>query len=154
MVAPHAAAPLRDSNPQPAASAPQAVDSFSDFVRAMVRVALTQNGSRAAAVLPGLLEHCTLASSALPEDTWRILEKRGIAQGHTLTLDFVATATAWRDVLRGESSDLGACGQNTLDRWAAELLAALLSVPTQRAEDLRRDLRRSGVAAFGMLAAA
>jgi hypothetical protein len=38
--------------------------------------------------------------------------------------------------------------------WGAELLAALLSIPRERADDLRRALRQRGVAAFGMLAAA
>jgi hypothetical protein len=57
-------------------------------------------------------------------------------------------------VLDGSSADLSACGSTTLDVWGAELLDALLSIPRERADDLRRALRQRGVAAFGMLAAA
>jgi hypothetical protein len=70
------------------------------------------------------------------------------------TGQFRATIGAWRAVLKGVSEDLSACGAQTLDRWAAELLATALGLPAGRVEELRRELRRRGVAAFGMLAQA
>ena len=53
-------------------------------------------------------------------------------------------------VLRAERRRL----PTTLDRFGAELLAALLPVPATRADELRRDLRKAGIAAFGVLQAA
>ena len=69
----------------------------------------------------------------------------------TLKSDALAFTGA---VLRGASQDFAACGTTTLDRFGAELLAALLAVPATRAEELRRDLRKAGIAAFGVLQAA
>jgi hypothetical protein len=65
---------------------------------------------------------------------------------------FEQTSSAWRSVLSGATDDLSSCGTTTLDRFGAELLAALLEVPKSRVEELRRELRRRGVAAFGMIA--
>ena len=66
---------------------------------------------------------------------------------------FLATARAWRLVLRGESSDFSGCGASTLDSWSADLLKAF-GVGQGGKLDVRRELRRRGVAAFGMLLAA
>jgi len=63
---------------------------------------------------------------------------------------FASTSTAWQSVLRGESGDLSACGESTLDNWTADLIARLVANPDQ-APTIRRDLRRRGIAAFGML---
>jgi hypothetical protein len=61
---------------------------------------------------------------------------------------------AWRGVLDGTGGDLAACGAATLDAWAAELVAAVLNAPSGAVPELRRALRRAGVAAFGLLAVA
>jgi hypothetical protein len=55
-------------------------------------------------------------------------------------------------VVRGKTTDLGACGAATLDTWAADLICALAGAPRSRAGDYRRELRRRGVAAFGLIA--
>ena len=59
-------------------------------------------------------------------------------------------AAAWQAILRGESEDFSACGAATLDEWCSVLVAAALGEPA-RADSLRRELRRRGVAAFGLI---
>jgi hypothetical protein len=61
-----------------------------------------------------------------------------------------AEALAWQGILRGESEDFGACGMSMLDEWSALLVATLLGTPG-RADMLKRELRRRGVAAFGLV---
>lgn len=61
-----------------------------------------------------------------------------------------AAAAAWQAILRGESEDFAACGASTLDEWCGALVAAALGEPA-RADGLRRELRRRGVAAFGLV---
>jgi hypothetical protein len=61
-----------------------------------------------------------------------------------------AEALAWQGILRGESEDFSACGAGMLDEWSATLVAAVLCQPA-RAESLKRELRRRGVAAFGLV---
>jgi hypothetical protein len=62
------------------------------------------------------------------------------------------TGTGLRQgVLRGESDDFGACGAAMLDEWCASTLARAMG-DASRAEGLRRELRRRGVASFGIVA--
>jgi hypothetical protein len=56
---------------------------------------------------------------------------------------------AWQGILRGESEDFGALGP--LDEWAADVVARVVGNPA-RADGIRRELRRRGVAAFGVVA--
>jgi hypothetical protein len=60
-------------------------------------------------------------------------------------------ALAWRGILRGESEDYEACGAATLDEWAASVVAGIVG-GASKAEGIRRELRRRGVAAFGLMA--
>lgn len=60
---------------------------------------------------------------------------------------------AWQDILRERSEDFAACGATTLDEWACDLIARVLGGPV-RPDAIRRELRKHGVAAFGLLAAA
>jgi hypothetical protein len=62
------------------------------------------------------------------------------------------TAAAWRAILLAESNDFAACGPQTLDEWAADLVAQALAAPA-KTEIVRRELRSRGVAAFGLVAA-
>ncbi len=59
-------------------------------------------------------------------------------------------AVAWMAVLRGESDDFSGCGATALDEWSALVLARAIG-ETGRADALRRELRRRGVAAFGIV---
>jgi hypothetical protein len=87
------------------------------------------------------------SAEILVERGW--LEKSG--RGFALSAERSAVANAWRRVLQGESSDLGEC-DGTLDGWMAELVAEITGAPSRR-DELRRQLRGHGVAAFGLLAA-
>jgi hypothetical protein len=66
--------------------------------------------------------------------------------------EHAATARAWRGVLSGASDDFSACGTSTLDEWAVELLAGF--DPSSDRRTTKKELRRQGVAAFGMRVAA
>jgi hypothetical protein len=122
-------------------AAEPARSAFDSFVEALVAVLLSGGATRAAAALPALLRSGRIEEALADVPLLRSAELR-------------TTLEAWRAVLAGTSSDLSTCGASTLDRWAAELLAVVLGAPAARVEDLRRDLRRRGVAAFGMLDAA
>jgi hypothetical protein len=73
--------------------------------------------------------------------------ERGLARGE----GFARQVLGWQGILRGESEDFGACGAAMLDEWCAMLVAHVIGSPS-RAEGLRRELRRCGVAAFGLVA--
>lgn len=60
------------------------------------------------------------------------------------------TANAWRRIISGESEDFTACGAKSLDEWSAELVARLIAMPA-KTDQLRRELRARGVAAFGLV---
>jgi hypothetical protein len=60
-------------------------------------------------------------------------------------------AAAWRGILRGESEDYDACGASTLDEWAADVVSRVVG-GAGRSDGIRRELRRRGVAAFGLVA--
>lgn len=132
-------------------------DLFAAYVAAAVEVALATGHTRAAAVLPMLLESAELDVSTLTEDACTRLVAAGVlhsSDGGLRPSDaFSFTAAAWRSVLRGATSDFSACGDSTLDGWTADLLKAF-GVGQGTATDVRRELRRRGVAAFGMLLAA
>lgn len=59
-------------------------------------------------------------------------------------------AAAWQAILRGESEDFAACGVASLDEWSAIAVARAMG-EMNRADGLRRELRRRGVAAFGLV---
>ena len=129
---------------------------FGVFVATLARVVLARGATRAAAALTALCEHGRLAAGALDDAALRGLVARRLVvpSGTHATPEFVATLDAWRGVLNGTATDLSACGSTTLDSWAAELVAATLNVPSSAVNEVRRDLRRAGVAAFGLLAVA
>ena len=56
---------------------------------------------------------------------------------------------AWRGALDG-AGDLTHIGDSTLDGFCSELLAAISAAP-DAVQQIRRDLRARGVAAFGLL---
>jgi len=129
---------------------------FGEFVATLARVVLARGQTRVAAALTALCEHGRLAAGALDEVALRGLVARRIVvpSGTHATPEFLAALDAWRGVLNGTATDLSACGAMTLDSWAAELVAAALNAPSGAVNEVRRDLRRAGVAAFGLLAVA
>lgn len=60
-------------------------------------------------------------------------------------------AAAWQGIIRGESEDFGPCGAQTLDEWAAGIVASVVS-GSGRKEAIRSELRGRGIAAFGFMA--
>ena len=69
---------------------------------------------------------------------------------------FTAKVLAWQGILRGESEDFALSDGGALeplDEWAADVLARVLGAPA-RTDGIRRELRRRGVAAFGLVASA
>jgi hypothetical protein len=144
--------------PKDTVSDSQNSEAFRAFVGALVEVLLVSGATRAAALLPALLDGDDErpTTSLDPEFQQMLLAARfaNDAEGRIqLSADFIATARAWRDVLSGASNDLSACGSTTLDGWAGDLLRAF-GVGGDGKVDVRRELRRRGVAAFGMLLAA
>ncbi len=128
---------------------------FAHFEGALVAALLSQGATRSAALLPRILRLESLPADSLAKNVELTLQSRGYLDGSArYSQKFRDLCSAWTAVLRGASQDFAACGTTTLDRFGAELLTALLAVPTTRADDLRRELRKAGVAAFGVLAAA
>jgi hypothetical protein len=118
---------------EPAAEAPLA-DAFALFVAAVEDVARCAGAKDdALATIAVLVGRARLDASA--SDEYRTLR---------------AQALAWQGILRGESEDFSACGSGMLDEWAAGLVALVLG-NAQRADGLKRELRRRGVAAFGLV---
>ena len=69
---------------------------------------------------------------------------------------FTAKVVAWQGILRGESEDFSlpdGGALEPLDEWAADVLARVLGSPA-RADAVRRDVRRRGIAAFGLVSEA
>lgn len=147
-------APVAEAEPV----APTQPDVFAAFVAATVRIALGAGGTRAAAALPLLFNDAALDALAGDATLCDRLIAAGLVEraGNSLRASaaFASVAAAWRAVLRGESEDLAACGSSTLDEWTAGLLATLLEAPDSRRRELKRELRKNGVAAFGMISAA
>ncbi|MCC6216697.1 MAG: hypothetical protein IT376_17685 [Polyangiaceae bacterium] len=142
--------------PAPAAAPPAeptATRPFARLVAALGAAVLGAGATRAAACLPGLLDGSRRSLAGLDEAIVRSLVAAGHASGEpAATTDaFVATCAAWRALLDGESEDLEACGPTPLDAWAAGLIAALSGGDPAR---VKRELRRRGVAAFGLVSAA
>jgi hypothetical protein len=145
-----AVTPTEDAPPPPCSDD----DPIATFVRAVTEVALIYGPAETAAHIESLFHCGTPASEALSDSVQaalvegRILE---VAGGDVRVTEwFTSASSAWQSILRGESGDLSACGESTLDTWTADLVARLVANPGQ-ASAIRRDLRRKGIAAFGML---
>ena len=140
-----------------AASAAEAAPApaFAHFESALSAALMAQGASRSAALLPRLLRLEPLPADGLGKDVLLTLQSRGYLDGHArYSQKFRDLCGAWSAVLTGSSQDFAACGTTTLDRFGADLLAALLAVPATRSDELRRELRKAGIAAFGVLEAA
>ena len=144
---------------EPAATpdADQPGDPFATFVQTLVAVAQDAGCARAAALLPALLEGGHVEAAVMGEPTIECLVNAGVlARGSSGLVGgeaFRRTAEAWRSILRGDSDDFGACGPRMLDEWAADLVARIVAAPA-KTEQLRRELRTRGIAAFGLVMAA
>lgn len=135
--------------------AEQPAPAFAHFESALASALMAKGASRSAALLPRLLRLESLAADSISKDVLLTLQSRGYLDGHArYSQKFRDLCSAWTAVLSGYSQDFAACGTTTLDRFGADLLAALLAVPATRSDELRRELRKAGIAAFGVLEAA
>jgi hypothetical protein len=129
-------------------------DPIATFVRAVTEVALAYGPEDAAAHIASLFDVGTFVAENLSATAQAALFEGNILEatddGIRPTESFDSIRTAWQGILRGESGDLAACGESTLDAWTADLVARLVASP-DKASMIRRDLRRRGIAAFGML---
>ncbi len=126
--------PPAPSAPPPPAAPPAADDPFDALIAVVEDVARGAGASDAAMRTLGMLLGRERIAADAP------------AEHSTLR----TAAAAWQAILRGESEDFSACGASTLDEWSSMLVAAALGEPA-RADSLRRELRRRGVAAFGLV---
>lgn len=131
-------------------------DDYTAFVQALSDVALQRGATRGAALIPVLLEGGRVPAEQFGETLAQQLSDAGVGalsgDHFVIAAGFSETARAFRVLLSGDDSEFANCAE-TLDDWAARLVEALLPTPAA-AGQVRRALRRQGVAAFGMLAAA
>jgi hypothetical protein len=124
------------------------------FVRAIAEVARAHGPVETAAHVESLFMFGTPAPLDLSPSARAALLDGNILEatdgGVHATAWFVRTSSAWQSTLRGEGGNLAECGESTLDDWTADLIARLVAKPGM-ASTIRRDLRRRGIAAFGML---
>jgi hypothetical protein len=140
--------------PQLEPSAPESP--FERFTAAISRVAMGRGATRAGAAAIALLTTGRVGPESLSPTLLDALVRRRIlvaGTGH-VSAEFAAATGAWRAVLEGTEGDLSACGSTLLDAWAAELLACVMGGMPSDVAELKRELRREGVAAFGLLAVA
>jgi hypothetical protein len=156
---------LEDLPPEPdvaetASELPRA-DPFAQLVAALADVALLLGAGEDGVICLEALFGQARLDGLNPDD--RAVEAllaanviaRG-ARGVTRSNHFTAKVIAWQGILRGESEDFSlpdGGALEPLDEWAADLLARILGPPA-RADSIRRDLRRRGIAAFGLVAEA
>ena len=142
--------------PSDAAAPPLHDERIETFVRAITDVARAHGAAEAAAHAESLFKFGTPAPHALSPDARAALLDGNILEatdGYVhATAWFARTSSAWQKMLRGEEGNLAVCGESTLDGWTADLIARLVAKPAM-ASTIRRDLRRRGIAAFGMLEA-
>jgi hypothetical protein len=132
-------------------------DPFATFVRRLTEVAEAAGSPSIAAELRALLGAARFDGAGLTALAGEALLAGGIvertAAGLARTARFTAQLHAWQGILRGESEDFSACGPAMLDEWAADLVARALGSPN-RADWLKRELRKRGIVGFGLVEAA
>jgi hypothetical protein len=131
-------------------------DPFGVLVLALEKTAAALGGGDAEiSCMRGLLGVTRLEGAGASERAVEALIAGGLvtqgSRGIGRSTAFAGQVVAWQGILRGESEDFGPCGHATLDEWAADMVARVLGSPT-RADGIRRELRRRGVAAFGLVA--
>jgi hypothetical protein len=142
-------------------TAPAPADPFAQLVSALRDVAQSLGADdEAVAYVDALYGQTRLEGVAPCERAVEALVTGGViartARGIGRSSGFTAKVLAWQGILRGESEDFSlpdGGALEPLDEWAADVLARLLGPPA-RADAIRRELRRRGIAAFGLVASA
>jgi hypothetical protein len=132
------------------------LDPFATLVRVLEDVVRASGGNdEVVAGMRTLLGEGRLQATRLSEPSVDALvagmQLERTPRGIKRTASFTDSVLGWQGILRGESEDFGACGATALDEWAANVVARVLGNPMP-ANGLRRELRRRGVAAFGLVA--
>ncbi len=130
-------------------------DAFVTFAAVLSRVALELSASAGdAGLLNALLGMKRMEGYSPAADCTEALVAGRIAilgpRGLVRTTQFTDEVLSWQRLLRGQSEDFAACGTSTLDEWAANLVACATGDVT-RTQAIRRELRRYGIAAFGLV---
>jgi len=136
-------------------------DPFAQLLAALGEVARGLGaGDDGIACLDALFGQARLEGMPVAERASEALVAGGViaqgARGLTRSAPFTARVLAWQGILRGESEDFSLPDGGSLeplDEWTADVLARVLGPPA-RADGIRRDLRRRGIAAFGLVAQA
>jgi hypothetical protein len=131
-------------------------DPFATLVRVMEEVSRAAGCSEETVrCVRALLGAARLDGDAVPGACAGELLAAGVLvrcdRGLVRAESFARQVVGWQGVLSGQSEDFDACGPAMLDEWCANLLARAMG-NASRAEGLRRELRRRGVAAFGLVA--
>jgi hypothetical protein len=133
-------------------------DPFLRLVSTLEEVALTLGAAGSCVATLRALFGVTRAGDLSPEGPAEealiaggllVRSARGLARSNA----FTAEVLAWQAILRGEGEDFSACGPATLDEWTANALARSLGA-IARTDAIRKELRRRGVAAFGLVSVA
>ncbi|HWL87452.1 MAG TPA: hypothetical protein VNO21_16725 [Polyangiaceae bacterium] len=131
-------------------------DAFAAWLRALVGAAQSVNMLVSHSALRSFLNDGHAPRQAFPHDATDTLAEANIArlEGDTLvaTAAFLRVVAEWRSILAGEGGDFSRCGSN-FDDWSADFLARSLGAPA-KFDWLKRELRRRGIAAFGLVEAA
>jgi len=149
-----------EASDAPAEGAPEP-DTFVALVRVLEEAVLAQRAdTQAIACLRALLGVTRIEDAPFDEGRTQALVDGGLvvrtADGVHRSDALARQVIAWRGILNGESDDFEGCGQRSLDEWSADLVARVVGGggTSLRAESVRRELRRRGVAAFGLLSQA
>jgi len=147
-----------ESAPEDEPAAQEPADPFYALVHAIESTTLSFGGNPdSLALMRAMLGVTRIETLALDLTGLEALVRAGLAScsaaGVARSERFTREVLAWQDILREKSDDFAACGAAMLDEWASELIAGVLGGAT-RADAVRRELRKHGVAAFGLLAAA
>jgi hypothetical protein len=145
-----------DPEDEPAPAQPR--DPFLSFACVLEQAARSFGGAEeSVALLRAMLGITRMEGVSAEASALAALVGAGLASrasdGIARSDEFTRQAVAWQDILREKSDDFAATGGAPLDAWASSLVALVLG-GTHQPDTVRRELRRCGVAAFGLVAAA
>jgi hypothetical protein len=146
-----------DTAPEDEPALPSPSDPFHTLVAAMESAAIASGATSDSIVLLRAMLGATRMDVVEPTAALDGLLGAGLllesANGIVRSDRFTREVLAWQDILREKSDDFAACGEAMLDEWASNVVARVLGGAC-RPDAVRRELRKRGVAAFGLLAAA
>ena len=143
--------PTDSSDAQDSAVEPAAARGYQRWLETLDAALARRVG--AGGILPKLLEGAVVQREELgarADDLIALNLLSPCDEGLRAHAGVLAVSAGWQAVLDGLSHDLGPCGDLTLDAWSAHLVAAFLP-DTGATAAVRSELRKAGIAAFGLL---